>query len=88
MYVHLAIVPRSRAFAGRSWDNRNVTREPNMDWAARVDGEIILQITGPDAEAMVRAVAAERGGVVAYRIDEPPNEDIPYTHFGPWIDVE
>lgn len=63
-------------------------REPAKDWCARVDGEIVLQVTGPDAEAMVRAAAFQYGGVVAYRIDQPPNDDIPYTHSGPWIDVD
>lgn len=37
---------------------------PPPAWAAFRDGEIILQVTGPDAERMVRAVDRRRGLIV------------------------
>jgi hypothetical protein len=42
------------------------------NWCARVDGEIVFQVTGPDAEALRSAV---EGPVVAYRMPERPTAD-------------
>jgi hypothetical protein len=53
-------------------------------WAAFRDGEIILQVTGPDAEQMVRAV----GDRVAYREHVKPTAENGYVISGPWIDVD
>jgi hypothetical protein len=53
-------------------------------WAAFRDGEVILQVTGPDAEAMVRAV----GDRVAYREPVKPTAENGWAFAGPWIDVE
>lgn len=54
------------------------------EWAAKVDGEIVLAVAGPDAEAMVRAVPS---AVVMYREDEKPTEANGWQLHGPWIDV-
>lgn len=53
-------------------------------WAAFRDGEILFQVTGPDAERMVRA-AGER---VAYRENVKPTAENGWVPWGPWIDVE
>ena len=54
-------------------------------WAAKRDGEILFQITGPDAEDMVRRVP---GATVAYRESVRPTRENGYTPWGPWIDTE
>jgi len=53
-------------------------------WAAFRDGEIVLQVTGPDAEQMNRAV----GDRVAYRESEKPTEANGWALWGPWVDAE
>lgn len=53
-------------------------------WAAFSGGEIVLQVTGPDAEAMTRAV----GERVAYREAEKPTAENGWALWGPWIDVD
>ena len=53
-------------------------------WAAFKDGEIILQVTGPDAEQMTRAV----GDRVAYREQVKPTAENGWSLNGPWIDAE
>ena len=58
------------------------------DWAVRVDGEILFQITGPDAEAMVRSAAQERGGVVIWREDVKPTAENGWELSGPWREAE
>ena len=58
--------------------------EPSRTWAAKKDGEILFQVTGPDAEAMVRAT----GEPVAYRENCRPTAENGWTLWGPWIDVE
>ncbi|REF00320.1 hypothetical protein [Thermomonospora umbrina] len=57
---------------------------PFRQWAARVDGENIFDITGPDAEAMARTAAQTHNGVVVYRDYEGPTENRPYSVWGPW----
>jgi len=53
-------------------------------WAAFRDGEIVLQVTGPDAEQMTRAV----GDRVAYREAEKPTAENGWALWGPWVDVD
>lgn len=52
-------------------------------WAAFEGGEIVLQVTGPDAEVMTRAV----GERVAYREAEKPTAENGWALWGPWVDV-
>lgn len=54
-------------------------------WAAFRDGEIILQVTGPEAEQMVRHAGGDR---IAYRERVKPSAENGWVAFGPWIDVE
>jgi hypothetical protein len=59
--------------------------EPDFwQWCARVDGESVIEIIGPDAERIVRAV--ERA-VVAYRDAMRPTEANGYAFWGPWTDA-
>jgi hypothetical protein len=53
-------------------------------WAAFRDGEIVLQVTGPDAEQMTRAV----GERVAYRESAKPTAENGWALWGPWVDVD
>lgn len=53
-------------------------------WAAYLDGEIVLQVTGPDAERLVRAADHDR---VAYRERLRPTAENGWSLNGPWIDV-
>lgn len=59
--------------------------EGHRTWAAFRDGEILFQVTGPDAETMVRAADADR---IAYRDGERPTAENGYSLWGPWIDAE
>lgn len=56
------------------------------EWRACRDGEELVTITGPDAEQLVRAAAAD-GGTVSYRDAERPAEANGYQLHGPWIDA-
>lgn len=58
---------------------------PPLTWAAYRDGEIILQVTGPDAEQMVRAVDHDR---IACRERVRPTAENGWEFRGPWIDVD
>ena len=58
---------------------------PPRTWAAYLDGEIVLQVTGPDAERMVRAVGHDR---IAYRDPVKPTAENGWALDGPWIDVD
>lgn len=57
-------------------------------WAVRVDGEVLFDMTGPNAEAIVRAAAARECGVVVYRDHEGPTDDYPASHWGAWQEAE
>ncbi|MUN41434.1 hypothetical protein [Actinomadura litoris] len=57
-------------------------------WAARVDGEILFQITGPNAEQLARAAAEQYGGVLVYREPEKPTEQNGWQLHGPWTEAE
>lgn len=57
----------------------------SREWAAVKDGEIVLQVIGPDAEQLVRAADADR---IAYRNRVRPTAENGYVLSGPWIDVE
>lgn len=63
----------------------DAARPPARTWAAYLDGEIILQVTGPDAERMVRAVDHDR---IAYRERVRPTRENGWAAHGPWIDVD
>lgn len=54
-------------------------------WRAVVDGEEVFEVTGPDAERLVRAV---NGAVVSYCDSVRPTPENGYAMRGPWIDVE
>lgn len=57
-------------------------------WAVRRDGEILFQIVGPDAQAMVRAAACAQNGVLIYRDDEKPTAANGWQLHGPWQDAD
>jgi hypothetical protein len=61
-----------------------VSDAASRTWAVRVDGEILFQICGPDAEPWVRSVAHQRGGVVIYREDDRPTAANGWSMSGPW----
>lgn len=54
------------------------------DWAAFRDGEMILQVTGPDGEGMCREV----GERACYREWQKPTVKNGWSLHGPWIDVD
>jgi hypothetical protein len=54
-------------------------------WRALRDGEELLTVTGPDAEAIARA-AAGPGGTVECRDAERPVRGNGYSLHGPWIE--
>ena len=57
-------------------------------WRACADGRELLQVGGPDAERITRAVAEAAGGFVSYRDGERPAEANGYQLHGPWTDAE
>lgn len=56
----------------------------DRQWAARRDGEIVLMVVGPDAEAIVRAVP---DAVIIYREEVKPTLANGYELWGPWVDA-
>jgi hypothetical protein len=60
---------------------------PGPQWCARRDGEIVLIVSGPDAEHLARAAAAP-DGTVAYREPCRPTRENGWQLDGPWVDVE
>lgn len=59
-------------------------RSAPRTWAAYRDGEIILQVTGPDAEQMVRHTDHDR---IAYRERVKPTAENGWTPHGPWVEA-
>lgn len=58
------------------------------EWRACLDGDTLLTITGPDAEAIAREAAGAYGGFVSYRDAERPTEANGYQLHGPWNDAK
>lgn len=60
----------------------------DRNWAVRKAGEILFEVTGPDAESMARAAARAHSGVLIFRDDERPTEANGWRLHGPWQDTE